>query len=325
MSQLRKPFFCHQSTKTPNFHQKFLFGNLNFVGFGATSTCSFRQAQRIAVHRLAFLWLFFTFFLSSCEKAFDWQYKNENTKILALESIITNENKIQTVCLSWVRANPNDPDIPITNATVDVRMAGITYPFKQDSLNPGNYISKQAFIGVVDIPIDVDVVVDGVTYFGTDMMIPVTLTPKVKFKRVSATDPLYELTAVANTLSSTEQAMWEISIDWSSLPAYQGVPADSCKARLYYYDLKTIDVSEVFAPAKQTLEFPKGATVTQTKYSLSPEHAEFRRSMLLETEWRGGLFDVSPGTVYTNIKGGTAGAVGFFGASSVIKETFLLE
>jgi len=306
MSLLPKTLFCHQSTKVPNFHQKYLFGYLNFVRSGV----------------LVFLWLFFIFFLSSCEKAFDWKYQNENSKILVVEGIITNENKIQTVNLSWVRANPNDPDIPITNATVNVKMAGVTYPFKHDSLNPGNYKSQQTFIGVVDATVSIEIIVDGATYTGFDKMIPVTASQRIKFKQVSATDTLYEVTAVASTLSSTEQAMWEINIDWSSLPAYQNKPPDSCKTRLYYYDLKTIDVSEVFAPAKQTLEFPKGATVTQTKYSLSPEHAEFRRSMLLETEWRGGIFDVSPGTVYTNIKGG---AVGFFGASSVIKHTFVVQ
>ena len=306
MRKPQNPVFCHQSTKTPNFHQKCFFGNLNFVRFGV----------------FVFSWLISIFILSSCEKAFDWQYQNENSKILVVESIITNENKNQTVSLSWVRANPNDAAIPVTNASVNVTMAGNTYLFNHDALNPGNYISQQAFIGVVDMPINIEIVVDGQIYTGTDKMIPVTPSQRIKFKQVSTTDTLYEVTAVASTLSSTEQAMWEISIDWSSLPAYQNKPADSCKASLFYYDLKTIDVSEVFAPVKQTLEFPKGATVVQTKYSLSPEHAEFRRSMLLETEWRGGMFDVSPGTVLTNIKGN---AVGFFGASSVVKHTFLVE
>ncbi len=306
MSLPRKAFLGHQSTKTSNFHQRYLFGNFNFVRFGV----------------LVFWWPFFILFLSSCEKAFDWQYQNENSKILIVEGIITNENKTQTVNLSWVRANPNDADIPVTNADVSVKIAGVTYLYSHDSLNPGLYKSQQAFIGVVDVPVSIKIIVDGVTYTGYDKMIPVTTSQRVKFKQVSTTDTLYEVTNVSGTLSSTEQAMWEINIDWSFLPAYQNKPADSCKARLYYYDLKTIDVSEVFAPAKQTLEFPKGATVVQTKYSLSYRHAEFIRSMLLETEWRGGMFDVSPGTVFTNINGG---AVGFFGASSVFKHTFLVE
>ena len=261
-------------------------------------------------------------FFTACEKSFDWQYQNENSKILAVEGIITNQNIKHTVSLSWVRANPNESDIPVTNATVNIEMGSSTYLFDADTLIPGHYKSQTAFIGVIDIPIKIEVIVDGTTYTGKDVMIPVTPTQRATFNQVSATDTMYELTSPGSTFYSDEQAMWELVIDWSSLPAYQDKPADSCKARLFYYDLKTIDVSEIFAPGKQTLKFPKGATVVQTKYALSQNHAEFRRSLLLETEWRGGMFDVSPGTVYSNINGG---AVGFFGASSVVRDVFVIQ
>jgi len=309
MSQLLKPFLSHQSSKRStnddvvlNFYQTYLPGMYHFVGFSA----------------FVFLWLFF----SSCEKSFDWQYKENDIKILAVEGVITNQNKIQTVALSWVHSDPNQAPIPITNATVGVKMAGNTYPFYPDSLNPGNYKSQQAFIGVVDAPIVLEVVVDGILYTGSDMMIPVSSTQRANFNQISTTDTLYQIVSPSSTFYCSEQAMWVLDIDWSTLPAYQNTPADSCKARLFYYDLNTIDVSEVFAPGKQNLKFPKGASVIQTKYSLSTNHAEFRRSLLLETEWRGGLFDVSPGTVYSNINGG---AVGFFGASSVVRDVYFVN
>ena len=314
MSKLRNPFFGHQSTKrctelvevAPNFHQMNLFGNHNFVGFGA----------------FVFLWLSLLLFFSSCEKSFDWHYKDNDIKILAVEGIITNQNKKQTIALSWVRSDPNQAAIPITNATVNVKMAGNTYFFLPDSLNLGNYKSQLAFIGVVDVPIVLEVVVDGVTYTGSDVMIPVSSTQRANFNQISTTDTLYQIVSPSSTYYSNEQAMWVIDIDWSTLPAYQGTPADSCKARLFYYDLKTIDVSEVFAPGKQSLKFPKGASVTQVKYSLSANHAEFRRSLLLETEWRGGMFDVSPGTVFTNISGQS---VGFFGGCSVVRDMYFVQ
>ncbi len=260
--------------------------------------------------------------LTSCEKAFDWDYADEEQAVPVIESIITNENIKQKLVLSWTRSNPNTPPQPITDAQVNVKFSANTYNFSHDTLNPGTYLSNQSFIGVVDVPITIEVIIDGILYTATDRMIPVSSTQKANFKLVNTTDSIYEIVSPGSTFYSSEQAMWVLDIDWSALPDYQNITADSCKARLFFYDLKTLDVSQVFAPDKQNLQFPKGALVNQTKYSLSPEHAEFRRSLLLETEWRGGFFDVSPGTVYSNIKGG---AVGFLGCSSVIKHTYVVQ
>jgi len=260
--------------------------------------------------------------LTSCEKAFDWTYSDEELSIPVIESIITNENIQQKVILSWTRSNPNALPQPITDALVSVSFNNNTYNFAHDTSNPGTYMSVQPFIGVIDVAINIEVNVNGISYTGTDMMIPVSSTQKANFKLVNTTDSLYEIVSPGSTFYSSEQAMWVIDIDWSGLPAYMDKPADSCRARLFYYDLKTLDVSQVFAPDRQNILFPKGASVHQVKYSLSPGHAEFRRSLLLETEWRGGLFDVTPGTVFSNIKGG---AVGFFGACSVTKFNYTVQ
>ncbi|OQA01088.1 MAG: hypothetical protein BWY70_00495 [Bacteroidetes bacterium ADurb.Bin408] len=268
------------------------------------------------------IYLALVFMLCACEKAFDWQYNEQTALIPVVEGIITNENVKQIVVLSYVRSQPNAPAIPVTSASVNVNLAGNTFAFAQDTTNPGTYISEQAFIGVVDAPVTLNAFIDGVRYTATDNMIPVSNTQRANFKLVDTNDSLYEIVSPASTFYSTEPAMWVLDIDWSSLPACNDSTGASCKAKVFYYDLKTLDVSEVFAPDKQTLRFPKGASVLQTKYSLSPEHAEFRRSLLLETVWRGGLFDVSPGTVYTNVSGG---ALGFFGASSVVKRTYTVQ
>jgi len=269
-----------------------------------------------------YIFLIALILLNGCEKAFDWTFEEEDIEIPVVESIITNENKIQEVRLSWVRSAPNNNINPITDAVVSVQVGNTTYAFYHDTTEPGLYKSQQAFIGIVDVALKIDVLVGSNLYSGSDIMIPVTPSQKGIFKAVNNSDSIFEIVSAASTFSSSEPAMWILDISWSGLPAYMHLPADSCKARLYYYDLKTLDVSQVFAPEKQRIQFPKGALVVQTKYSLSQEHALFRRSILLETEWRGGLFDVSPGTIYSNIKGG---ATGFFGTSSVVKMSYFVE
>jgi len=44
--------------------------------------------------------------------------------------------------------------------------------------------------------------------------------------------------------------------------------------------------------------------------------------MLLETEWRGGLFDVAHGNLETNL---SQGAFGFFAVSTVIRDTIIAK
>ena len=82
----------------------------------------------------------------------------------------------------------------------------------------------------------------------------------------------------------------------------------------FYYTLDVIDVNQIFAPDKEEIIFPKGAKFFRRKYSLSEKHQEFLRSLLSETDWRGGFFDVAQGNVKTNL---SSGAVGFFAVSMV--------
>ena len=58
------------------------------------------------------------------------------------------------------------------------------------------------------------------------------------------------------------------------------------------------------------------------KYSLSPEHEKFIRSMLIETSWNGGSFDTEEDNVYTNL---SKGALGFFAVSIVLSDTVIVE
>ena len=80
---------------------------------------------------------------------------------------------------------------------------------------------------------------------------------------------------------------------------------------MLFYTLPTLDVSQIFAPPVEAVSFPAGTVITESRYSLTPEHAGFVREMLLETSWQGGLFSSVPANVTTNL---SDGAVGWFGA-----------
>jgi hypothetical protein len=114
--------------------------------------------------------------------------------------------------------------------------------------------------------------------------------------------------------------MTEYYLDWSQLPGF--ADNDSCRAMIIYYSLNTIDVAEMFKPEKEQVVFPAGTIVFRKKYSLNEAHAAFIRTLLSETEWRGGLFDVQPGNVQTNL---SKGAIGYFAASTVVSDTTIIK
>jgi hypothetical protein len=274
--------------------------------------------QRPLIHCFLFTSLFFL--AISCEKKMKWAFPEVEQEILSVEGIVTNENKQHYIRLSLVRSEPNAASIPVSQAIVRVRFADIEHEFTEDSIQKGTYYSQNQFITPTGTPVLLLINYNSKNYSAIDNASPITPAKKAVFKM--ANDNMYRLQTSKEVFSSTEPAFWEFYIDWSFLDEYKTKPTDSCRAIFYVYNINNIDVSQIFSPYKEVLEFPKGSKVTQTKYSLSSEHAKFRRSLLLETEWRGGPFDVAPGNIYSNVSNN---AVGFFGACNVLKENYILE
>ena len=98
------------------------------------------------------------------------------------------------------------------------------------------------------------------------------------------------------------------------VPGYEQADSASTHARMLFYTLPTLDVSEIFAPEMEQISFPAGTNITERRYSLTPQHAEFVRELMLETQWAGGYFNVAAANVTTNL---SSGAKGFFGLCAV--------
>ena len=114
-----------------------------------------------------------------------------------------------------------------------------------------------------------------------------------------------------------EQAMYEVNVVWTHL-----VNTENAFAKMFYYTFSTLDISQLFRPGKETIAFPKGSFVVQRKYSLNPEFAAYLRSMLMETEWQGGIFDEASDSLPTNVSNG---GLGFFAVCAVAQKTFVAE
>ena len=267
------------------------------------------------------LFIFLTLQFLGCEVETSWTFEDIETNLLVVTGIITNEKKAHEIILTKPSDELNQSNEGVSNALVYISDGDTTYKLTENMLKPGTYITDSNFRAVVNRIYTLVIIKDDRQYGSSASMLPVTPFNRLKL-RYDESRLMFSIDSVTQAFDNEESAMYEINIDWTNVPGYEMIPTKDKVARMYYYSLSTVDISEVFSPEKEEIYFPAGTKIIEKKYSLSPAHASFIRSMLLETEWRGGLFDVAQGNVYSNL---SHGAIGFFGACTVIEDRFIAE
>ena len=251
--------------------------------------------------------------LVSCVKQTDWTISGGNPALIAVDGILTSERKTQTIIINHPVNKLNDPATPLSNAIVLVHTADSTWNLTETPAGSGKYTTPSTFMAVSGKTYTLNIFSGSSVYSAKAYMVPGTTFTQLTYAQ-NNNDTMYHIDYVASAFSSTMPAMWEVLLDWSGVPAYSTADTSKCKARLLFYTLPTLDVSEIFAPVVEKVSFPRGTRITERRYSLAPAHAEFIREMLLETSWQGGLFPTAAANVSTNL---SAGALGFFGVCAV--------
>jgi hypothetical protein len=253
--------------------------------------------------------------LSACEEAVDWQLKRGDLPPLVVEGWLTNELKRQRIKLSKPKTSLNGVQFNVSGAQVTVFDGDTAIQFIEEPEGSGIYLSDtlQAVVGK-EYQLRIDY--NDEVFTAETSMVPVSPLLPLNFIPNEESQDFFYIKEVA----SDQPAMEELLLDWSSI--FEEEPGPENTARLFFYVLEASDVNQLFPPRSERVYFPRGTRVQRIKYSLNVEQQDFIRSLLMETNWRGGVFDVQKNNVITNISGG---AVGFFAASSVIKETVIVE
>ncbi|MBN2890330.1 MAG: DUF4249 family protein [Bacteroidales bacterium] len=262
--------------------------------------------------------IIFILTLFSCEKAIDWKFYPSENQYIVVESIITNENSNKEVKINYSAQNLNEKPQPVFGAEVIVSDGFNEYTFTE--ADSGIYISDNKLVAVVNRIYTLTIIIEEKTYTAVSAMVPVNDFEPISYSYTD--DSSCRFSSTPSQFLPDENSMYKITIDYSNLPEYTDSSYYQTHKIVYYYSLSSIDVPEIFAPDAEKLTFPRGSIITERKYSLTPQHADFMRSMLLETSWRGGVFDVEHGNVTTNL---SEGALGYFGACSVIQKSFVAE
>ncbi|MCF6243150.1 MAG: DUF4249 domain-containing protein [Bacteroidales bacterium] len=264
--------------------------------------------------------LFFLLFIS-CEKAINWNFDDNQLNTIVVDGIITNVRKAHVIRITKPVSSLNEKPKPVTGAVVSLYNGDFTDTLKELGQIKGLYYTDTLYRAVLNKTYRLRVEYEGKRYEAFARMIPVTPFRKLSYAYDESKNMFY-IDSVAESFNSKESAMYEIILDWSHLPEYQNLPLIDRTAIVYYYTLKTIDISQVFAPEKERVYFPAGTRILERKYSLAPRYADFIRSLLSETEWRGGYFDVSEANVHSNISNG---GLGFFAVCTVTRDTLTVR
>ena len=252
---------------------------------------------------------------SSCEERITWDLKTKPLSMIVVEGSITNEKKAHSVRLSHTITNQNSTPEPVSGALVAISDGDSIVFLQENAMDPGLYKTDSNLQGVAGKIYSLYIRVQGQEFTAYDYMPPVGALDPLGYHKIEGYENRYEL----NEHQRGDPALVEVYLDWSWMVPPENKP--EAKALLYFYKLKSIDVNEFFKPDRERVIFPAGTLVLRKKYSLSPRYQEFLRSMLMETEWKGGIFDVLPANVNSNIQGN---AVGFFSASTVISDTLVI-
>jgi len=267
--------------------------------------------------KLIYLILLFSFSFQRCEEKTDFELANNGLNVLVVEGVLTNEQGSQMIRLSHPHSQQNGDAIPASGATVAVSDGTSTYPLSEKPIGSGEYYTDSTFRALFDQLYTLTINYQGRQYTAEDASKPVeALTAFQLEQSITLSDTLYSILMAPE---GDEPSYTVYSIDWSGTSRCK-TPA--CQAELIYYDLKTIDVHEIYKPDKEDLLFPAGSTIVRKKYSMSDNYRSFLRSLLSETEWRGGIFDIERANAPTNL---SEGAIGFFAISTMVSDTLKIQ
>ncbi|HEY8934726.1 MAG TPA: DUF4249 family protein [Cyclobacteriaceae bacterium] len=255
--------------------------------------------------------IFICMLFIACEESANIHLSTEETNLIVVDGIITSENTNHLIKLTHTYQNINGTPEPVAGASIEITDDSNNYSLTESPAGSGEYYTP-TMRAVTGKSYTITIQFENKTYTAQDSPVPVETLPAIQYYKI---DNQYSL-----SLSNFGQDANFVnhSISWKNTPA---CTSGDCESKVVYYDLKTIDINEIFKPKKEDLLFPAGSTIIRTKYSVSAAYRSYLRSMLSETEWHGGIFDVQRANVSTNL---SEGAVGFFATSTITSDTTMV-
>jgi len=265
------------------------------------------------------LYILITLLISTaCVKQTDWPLPDGEIDLIVVDATLTSEFKAQSIRLSYPMAQLNEEVMPVEGASVIISNQDEDWILKEDKDNPGTYWTDSTFIALLNKSYTLQIFNDNKYISASAAMVPGRFFNPLTYSKNDNND-LYHIDYVASNFDPESNAKWEVLIDWTAVPGYENADPDTCRARMLFYTLPTLDVNQIFAPEVEKISFPAGSIITERRYSLTAEHAAYVRDLLLESTWQGSMFPTAHSNVDSNL---SEGGTGYFGVCFVTELSF---
>ena len=234
----------------------------------------------------SFTFLFIGLFLNACVEQVDLDEYLESspTGRLVVEGIITDDRKPHEIRLTRTgRALPDDSYTSVSGADVSISDGTLVYPLKESDSDRGVY-RTDSISGEVNKTYTLTVSLEGKVYQASDAMVTVMKFGRAEGIILNGTKPPKGyITTPLIVFGSNAPATISIEVD--------NPRPDDKYNRLDYYTFPGVHPDDILPKYVDAhLSYDEGTQLTQKKYSLSDAHYKFLRAMLLETEYKGGIF-----------------------------------
>ncbi len=279
--------------------------------------------NKLSLKKCSFLFTVLLLLLSpGCVKELEWEQTDDTPSLLVVEGLVTSREQNQYVKLTRSReVIVEGQAATISGAIITVSDGEQIHKYYEEE--SGIYVSEKAWAGQVGKNYYLTIELEGEIYEAKDSMVEATIPPDVSIRESELAQGFYWVEYPGN-FGGESPARLNIQIvapdDWAETFPYEITEYWEDKQNGYsngdssYYIHPYVEPPAVLAYGILEVGiFPLGSEIHLEHGSLSPEHYDFVRAFMAETEWKGlGPFGYNPANIPTNL---TNGAIGFFGAS----------
>ena len=197
----------------------------------------------------------------ACEEGFETDLEPENTGLLVVEGLLTNENTNHRIKLTHPYQFPNEDPIPATGAVVIITDGEDLYGTVEFPVGSGEYYTPE-FRAVFGRIYTLFIQYQGKEFFAWDSPPPVEPLQPLQYK--PAGDPEAGLFTLTLNGSGDDPNFIEHYIIWKNTE-YCAFTEGACLGKVVFYDLKTIEVHEFFKPDQADFIFPLNSVVVRKK------------------------------------------------------------
>lgn len=246
----------------------------------------------------------------SCTEKIDLELNEGNNVRLVVDAMLTTESKAHLVKLTLTQDYFDEEATPFAqNAVVKISDGNITENLIETE--PGHYYTSDNFKGTENQSYTLSIEYEDEMYTSTSRISPVVAVDSILYDYAEATEDggglfdeeseaYYTLYAYFQEPATSDQYyMWKLKINGEY---YTETLAD-------WFFVSDEFVNGNYIADADFFEFDAepGDVVEFEQFSISKETHDYFNNILLETEYRGSLFDGAPANVESNISNGALG------------------